>query len=575
MMQCLRDWFSFPLLLKELTEAAAQRRTYIIRIIYAVLLYAIVGFEDDARRYWSDPQTVLGEGWTLLRKLTVLQFAGIFLCMPAFMAAAITSEKERGSLALLLLTPMTPGQIVAQKYLGGLMLMTSFLLLGLPLLGVCYAFGGIEPILLFGSAFVLFVAMLQCGAIALFCSAWCRTTGGAFICTYVLAAGLYAAPTTLAHLLDMFSSTFGGDSRIAAALEYAGGVAPLASLWPFWFSLVRRPSNLQVASELLVATLPAIASVIVFLVLARIHVVARAFTSPSKRLLTWFRQLDTSFVRANRFIGNVVFRLGDADLPEDRPIAWREMAQKKIGRLNYLFRLLVLIEVPVLVALYGITHDFDDDALSAITATVAVFAVLLVCAHGANAFVAERTNQTLDVLLTTPLTASQIVEEKAQVLRRFSCVAAVPLATVFACRIWLQASGMFTFEDSQRWAFLYALCAGLSLLVYLPLVSWLALGIGMAVRRRYRATIATFVVLLVWIALPLWLSIEINNEPAAQAVAYASPLFLPLITESNDFEKLDPDHPWLPVVANFAAYGLVASAMRRVCLRKADRCLRC
>jgi ABC-type transport system involved in multi-copper enzyme maturation permease subunit len=323
--------------------------------------------------------------------------------------------------------------------------------------------------------------------------------------------------------------------------------------------------------------LPAIVSTAFFLFLARICFLPRAFALPRHRVLAVFRWLDAAFLRANRRMGNVVFGRKDRALPGDQPIAWREMTQKRMGRPNYLFRLLLITEVPTIVALLCVMLEFDADVLSIIAAIAGSIAVLAIAVHGSNAFVAERANQTLDVLLTTPLRAAEIVRQKAAVMQRFVWVVSAPVATAFAYRAALQAGGMFTFNREENSALLYAVCATLTLAVYLPLVAWLSIGIGLVIRTRFRAIVVTLIVLVVWCALPIYIALGFrgfNNDTPTKVILCASPLALPALNEENELTQLNRERPWVPVLANFAVYGALLSGIRRGCLHWADRLLR-
>ena len=90
-----------PLLAKELVEQAARQRTYVVRIVYAVLLF-VAGFSfyyQIVARYSSTPFAALGQGRELFVSIMMLQFMGICLFMPAMTCGVITLEKERNSLA--------------------------------------------------------------------------------------------------------------------------------------------------------------------------------------------------------------------------------------------------------------------------------------------------------------------------------------------------------------------------------------------------------------------------------------------------------------------------------------------
>jgi ABC-type transport system involved in multi-copper enzyme maturation permease subunit len=218
-----RARLSFPLLTKELLETSARRRTYILRVIYAVALYAVFVLLLP-RQTWSNIRQssfeLLGSGRQMFETLIILQYFGTVLFLPALMCGRITQEKERDSLVLLFLTELRPWSIVLQKYLGGLVLMLSFFLLGLPLAGVAYAFGGLESGEVVRYLLGLFVSCLQLGALSLFCSAWCRSTVGAFIGTYLFGAIFYAVPPLSILLLSA------GDHRYSRsdAVEYCAGM---------------------------------------------------------------------------------------------------------------------------------------------------------------------------------------------------------------------------------------------------------------------------------------------------------------------------------------------------------------
>src|SRR5262245_86896 len=139
--------FGLPLLGKELIEQAARKRTYVIRTLYASLLFFVccLMFYDTLRIGATSPFAVLGRGRQMYDILVGLQFAGIYLFMPALACGVITHEKERASLQLLFLTRLGPWTILFEKLTSRLVPMFGFLLLSLPLLAYAYTLGGISP----------------------------------------------------------------------------------------------------------------------------------------------------------------------------------------------------------------------------------------------------------------------------------------------------------------------------------------------------------------------------------------------------------------------------------------------
>ena len=106
--------FSLPLLAKELIERAARRRTYVMRVVFALGLYAFFWGENRHRFLAAtSPLAMLGQGERMFESLVEMLFVGIYLAVPAMLCGVVSQEKERDSLVLLLLTRLRPWQIVA------------------------------------------------------------------------------------------------------------------------------------------------------------------------------------------------------------------------------------------------------------------------------------------------------------------------------------------------------------------------------------------------------------------------------------------------------------------------------
>jgi ABC-type transport system involved in multi-copper enzyme maturation permease subunit len=557
---------SLPLLIKELTEIAARRRTYITRVVYALLLFAFfVGINSSTLRQATlNPLYAMGTGLNMFEVLIILQFFGICLFLPAFTAGLITQEKERDSLVLLLLTELSPWQILLQKLGSGLISIFSFLLIGMPLAALCYAYGGISPQMLFQCVAMLFLTCLQVAAFALLCSTRARTTVGAFIGTYVGAALVVGGVALFGGCLDEI--VYGRGERLMEACLHV-----------FPPMLLNR-SNLPFAKTLLLC-LPPLGATFVFLLLARYYFVRRAFAPPGKGMLNIFRWIDAAAQRANRLLGGVTFRTADRSLPQDDPIAWREMSRTSLGRPHYLARLLLLLQIPTLAlclwaVIEGGTRE-NNFALSLLAACLGILAVLALSATAANAFVSERISQTLEVLLTTPLTARDIVRQKARMLTRFMWVLAIPLATIFCIEAWAEEGAWhrhFGLHSQMRNG-AYLLWALLSLAVYLPLVLWLSLWIALKVRTRFRAILTALGVIVTWCVLPIVVIVigNIRLEELEFFFLLLSPLTVPALNEMSDNRLLDMT---LAPVLNFSFYGALLYLIRNRCLNHANRYLR-
>jgi ABC-type transport system involved in multi-copper enzyme maturation permease subunit len=566
---------SFPLLAKELTETAARRRTYVLRVVYALGLYGVFALNLPNQTWTPDEHySMLGAGKRMFETLTLLQFFGVALFLPALMCGRITLEKERDSLVLLFLTELRPWSIVLQKYVGGLVPMLSFLLLGLPLAGVAYAFGGLDSGEVSRMLFSLLLLALQIGALALLCSAWCRSTVGAFLATYFLGAALYIGPPVIANFLGNFiSPDWLGNERWELQRYAELLFPPIAMVIDLG---ARTPSR-----ALLVA--PSIISIVFFLAMARRYLVQRAFVAHSNFLRRIFEWIDRLMKRANRVTGGILVWRDSKSLPGDAPIFWRETQRRVLGKPHYLIRLLYLVEIPTVfmcvLALFDRTSYWSQaEGFTMLATVLAILGALLLSVQAANSLVSERVGQTLEVLLTTPMGAREIVRQKERALRRLQLVVAIPLLTVFACEAHLEEG--WVRRPTDGWL-PYIVCAVLLVAIYLPMITWLSLWIGLRVRTRFQAIISAVATLTLWTALAplLFYLLERSThrwlELSPWRVALLlSPASVASLNESSELHKYAGGSPWPVVIANSALYLAITLLIRWRLFADAERCLR-
>lgn len=589
----------FPLLVKELTELAARRRTYIVRVLYAVLLFigALLMFWENIFSRSGGPLSVLGRGNEMFHAIVGLQFAGIYLFLPAMTCTAITAEKERDSLSLLFLTRLGPSTILFEKLVGRLIPMFTFLLLALPLMAFAYTFGGMDQEQIWGAIVALAITAVQIAALSLMCSAYFRTTVGAFVATYLIGATMFpvipiilSATVTRLHP-DIALAFFAPYAYFGSFVSTGGGVNSLWGGAGGWTGFGLR-------------SIPLVLSTLVFLGLARFFLIRRAFAQPRRLLQRLFKNLDGIFwkLNNNRITRGVVLVGEGTSLPEERPVAWRETTKKSLGRFRYLVRIFICLEIPVaLICTLVITgRGASQMQLSELTVTLCflwVLAALIVSVQAASLISGERSRQTLDVLLATPLSGRDIVLQKMQGLRRLMWVLAVCFLTIFLCEVyWYGGDGItptggidptsvsyrdrfFYYFSSTR----YLVCSILSVIVYLPMVAWLSFLIGLKVKTQTRAIIGSLAALVAWCILPLIIVVTIMEaiNPRSNDILYAlvSPMMIIPVNENNQFgsyqNALSRGHlfRWLVVLGNFAFYGGCAFLFRWLCLRHADRYL--
>ncbi len=552
----------FPLLRRELTEQAARPRTYLLRVLYALGLFAsfFVYWEGEAASHTANPMAMLGQGRQLFEFLVYVQFAGIIIFLPVLMAGALTYEKERNTLGLLFLTDLRPGEIVLEKYAGRLVPMFTFLLLALPLLAACYALGGLTAGYLWSGVLLLVVTCLQVGAVALMLSAFCAATTRAFVGSYVglgvLYFGLVAGDVSLALLTG----------TRPASLDILFAFAPLY--------LFVQASWRTLGQTALRAVWPALSAVL-FLAMARVFVRRRAFVREKRWLLDVFQRLDAFWHRANRLTGGIVLIKEKDTLPGKEPIMWREVSKRSLGKASYLVRLLCILAIPTALVAFEMVMARQTRLLTLLMCAIWPLAVLAVAVPSATSFPSERTRRTLDLLLATPLTGREIVQQKARGRWRLIAV----LAGAILCVAGVEAYMEWHAQPLHTLAYLVS--SVLSVVIYLPMFTWLSLWIGLRVRTPTRAAIGALAVIAVWCFGPLLIGValsemgvaDMDSRPAAW-LWMLSPASVPFLAEASVWKlAMWASSFWVPLLVNYAYYAAIMLGLRWLCLARAEHYL--
>lgn len=487
-----------PLLTRELTEQAARKRTYVLRVLYALVLYGItfVILWEELRRWSGQSFAFMGRGRELFDTLATLQFFGLYLFLPAMTCGVLTSEKERDTLSLLMLTRLGGWSILIGKLFSRLIPMGSFILLSLPLVAVAYSLGGVEEGAILNLAWTLLMTALQIGSLAVACSAWFRTTAGAFLGTYLIGVALIGGPafftqggqvdsTGILDAIQAFCQGIGMGGRTDFATDEVTYL--LFGLW----ACSHPNSQGQEFWNIVLRTVPMGMFAVGCLVFARVMIWRRAFVQPSNWLLKVFRSLDSFFHRMNqnRVTRGIILIHENVALPLYEPIRWRETKKRSLGTTRYLIRLLLLLEVPVLIGILIPLGTFSDEFHVSVHGSawfLWIIAALVIVIQSTGLIGAERSRQTLDVLLTTPLDSEQIVREKFAGIWRMIRMLWIPFATVYVFQFW-----WISYVEHESFAGFYGLRAVLAMLVYPPLIAWIGFHFSMRCRSQTQATLAT------------------------------------------------------------------------------------
>lgn len=512
--------FGLPLLAKDLIEQSAQRKTYILRVAYASVVYgiALYIYASITERGGGKALASLGQGGHFFQWLVGLQGITVALIVPALTCGSVTTEKERDTLGLLLLTKLQPYTIVIEKLLSRLVTMGTYQLISLPLFAVAYGMGGVEVDQIIIAIWMLFWWSAVVGAWGVLCSTWHRTTAGAFVAAYA------AIPLVMCFTLSCMSSM-----RTDGVPPSLFGNARFTSPLEMIFALI------MMAATLLGIAFPAIACMTVLLAMAQQFLVERAFLSPRNIILEMFKSFDRFFEDLNQRTTRGVILVHDHDfLPEVDPISWRETRKKSLGTVRYLFRLLVLLEAPLACAILIYITDSNNASFRGPTlfflSLLWPISIVCVVVHTTSVLASERSRQTLDVLLVTPISERELVNQKLSGVRRLIAVLSVPFITMILFQvIWNSyvTRGLSSYQNSEAsaiWWTIYELVTmALSTLIYLPLLMWLTFRMALRLKNQTQAVLSVIVIVIAICVLPLTV-VSLSPNAVLRPIAWLSPL---------------------------------------------------
>lgn len=222
--------FANPVIGRELRVRVRFGRAYLLQAAYLLFMILItalayewaIGDLQNIGNPYMVQQALLSFYWTVMGTLVSL----IALIAPALTANAVTLERERKTMDLLLATPLTARHLLTGKLLGSFAFIVLLLALTLPISAVSVLLGGVS----FGDLLRAYVIIASGGlalcAIAIFSSVYARNSTMAVLWSYVR-VGLFLLATSFLLAIQGFYSGMAGSG---------GGVAwrvPAALLNPF------------------------------------------------------------------------------------------------------------------------------------------------------------------------------------------------------------------------------------------------------------------------------------------------------------------------------------------------------
>ncbi len=177
-----------PIVKKDLRVAARSMRISWGLFAYEALLTMV--FLIALAVIQADSRSIYGSGNVynhLIYLFPVIAIAQVFivtLIVPILTASAISGERERQTLDIMLTTCMSPFSIVLGKVSSAVVHILFFVTAGMPIMALAFVAGGLNWMNLFYFVLAIILLSVLAGSIGIFCSALCRRTITAVILSF-------------------------------------------------------------------------------------------------------------------------------------------------------------------------------------------------------------------------------------------------------------------------------------------------------------------------------------------------------------------------------------------------------
>lgn len=494
-----------PVLAYDGARMGRRRRTFIDRTLYATAMAIVltwIYFTWSAMASRSglvsvSPKEMAKLAEAFFISYMVIQFVLICLLTPGNVANSITDEKERRTLEFILATDLRDREILFGKFasrVGGLLM---FLMAGLPVLALVQFFGGVDPDQVVAGFAATFATVLSLSAVATAASVLSRKSRDAIALTYLVCIA-YAALSGVAMGLG-YAATRAGEMIVIGSwtLGWDDVAYPFVAGNPFYMvpMLFNRPGG-ATQVNLFNGTLHYLSfhAVVFTLLIAwsgwrlRAIALAQTFGGPKRRWLS--RKPKPAPRRPD---------MGDS------PILWKEIFIESGFRMGLVAKAIIVVLVLASFAPVGVmivdTFVFERSwqvqgpgwwagrwhrmaegvnvYVRVLSPVVSSMIFLATAIRGAGAVLTERDRHTLDVLLTTPLSATRILWGKW-----WGCLLGMRWAWAWLGSIWLVGMAFGGLAPIMLPAL--AISAG----VYAATFAWIGIYCSVIMKNSLHATVA-------------------------------------------------------------------------------------
>lgn len=186
-----------PVFLYELLRAS-RHWVHVKRVVYIAIILGVVSYSYFIQTSFGSPYAQGLRDQAELAHNLFLSYAGVQiglvgLLTPLMVAGAIAEEKERRTLEFILATDLTSREIVLGKLAARITTMLTLLIAGLPVLALMQFMGGIDPGELLALTIVSVVTLYSFSTLGLMLSALLRRGRDAIVSTFILLGGYLLA----------------------------------------------------------------------------------------------------------------------------------------------------------------------------------------------------------------------------------------------------------------------------------------------------------------------------------------------------------------------------------------------
>ncbi len=503
-----------PLFYRELIVSPQRTKIYIARTVYAGLFLAILATAwllITGAQQIRDIGDVARFGIRLFSLLSPLLLTISMFQSALFCASAVSQEKDRKTLDLLLLTNLTNYELTVGKLTAALLHSFTLPLSTLPILMACTIFGGVDAGQVLRVFAVVLISSLVCGVLGAAIAFRCEKTFLTLCLTILSIVAWLIIGETSSIWSTIPSSWISPYSAVIAA----GGTSYFTDLLPFL----------------------ELCTVITLLIYVPVIFRVRIWNPPRKIKAP---QIETQAdepvnIHAENLVSRPVW---------DNPILWREVRTAAYGRRLFLYRFGYLIIAGL--CLYSLVNQLSDAPVSYIYSLIplALLSLTLINAQSVTAISTERDGKALDLLLSSDLRPSEFVWGKLLgALWNTKEMVLCPIVLALTTWWYGQLSGEFAFYLIVGYLVLvlFSVTLGLhsgmiyansrySIGVSLGVVFFLFIGVAVCLRMMlafsgsFQAQFQPFLALIVGGGAGLYAALGIRNpSPAIALAAFGCP----------------------------------------------------